>query len=107
MSPDNVQTAFPLLSLLVWLPILGGASCLLLGNARANTARWLGLAFAVATLALSVPLLTGFDHANAGEMFSPTQFGFDLLLPAFFVGIRAPSLKSGDESVNTAWARAE
>ena len=62
-------STFPLLSLLVWLPILGGACCLLLGNARANMARWLGLAFAVATLALSVPLLTGFDHANAGMQF--------------------------------------
>ncbi|GAA5009837.1 NADH-quinone oxidoreductase subunit M [Pseudoluteimonas lycopersici] len=62
-------STFPLLSLLVWLPILGGACCLLLGNARADMARWLGLAFAVATLALSVPLLTGFDHANAGMQF--------------------------------------
>ena len=62
-------STFPLLSLLVWLPILGGACCLLLGNARADMARWLGLAFALATLALSVPLLTGFDHANAGMQF--------------------------------------
>ena len=62
-------STFPLLSLLVWLPILGGGACLLLGNARANAARWLGLAFAVATLALSVPLLTGFDHANAAMQF--------------------------------------
>ena len=63
------QTGLPLLSVLIWLPILGGACCLLLGNARADTARWLGLAFALATLALSVPLLTGFDHANAGMQF--------------------------------------
>ena len=63
------QTGLPLLSVLIWLPILGGACCLLLGNARADMARWLGLAFALATLALSVPLLTGFDHANAGMQF--------------------------------------
>ena len=29
----------PLLSLLVWLPILGGALCLALGNARPQAAR--------------------------------------------------------------------
>ena len=63
------QTGLPLLSVLIWLPILGGGACLLLGNARANAARWLGLAFALATLALSVPLLTGFDHADAGMQF--------------------------------------
>src|ERR1700722_6177853 len=32
-------------------------------------------------------------------MFSPTQFGLALLLPAFFVASRSPSLKSGDDSV--------
>ena len=62
-------STFPLLSLLVWLPIIGGFGCLLLGNARANAARWLGLAFALATLALSVGMFTGLDHANAGMQF--------------------------------------
>ena len=37
----------PLLSLLVWLPILGGALCLALGNARPQAARWMALAFAL------------------------------------------------------------
>ncbi len=60
---------FPLLSLLVWLPILGGAACLLAGNARPQLARWLGLAFALATLAVSVPLFTAFDMADAGMQF--------------------------------------
>src|SRR4029077_14058234 len=38
--------------------------------------------------------------------FSPTQFGLDLLLPAFFVARRSPSLKLGDDSVNTPCALA-
>ena len=55
MSPEPLQSmtsngAFPLLSLLVWLPILGGALCLALGNARAQAARWAALAFALATV---------------------------------------------------------
>jgi len=64
-----VQMAFPLLSLLVWLPILGGALCLLLGNDRPQAARWVGLVTALAALVLSVPLLTGFDMGSAAMQF--------------------------------------
>jgi NADH-quinone oxidoreductase subunit M len=69
VSPDSVHAAFPLLSLLVWLPILGGALCLLLGNDRPQAARWVALATALAALVLSVPLLTGFDMGSAAMQF--------------------------------------
>jgi NADH-quinone oxidoreductase subunit M len=59
----------PLLSVLIWLPILGGAAVLALGNGRAQAARWLSLAVALATLVLSLLLFTGFDHAFAGMQF--------------------------------------
>jgi NADH-quinone oxidoreductase subunit M len=59
----------PLLSLLIWLPILGAALTLLLGNARPQAARWTALAFALAALALTVPLFIGFDYADAGMQF--------------------------------------
>ncbi|WP_147652474.1 NADH-quinone oxidoreductase subunit M [Vulcaniibacterium gelatinicum] len=61
--------SLPLLSLLIWLPILGGALTLMLGNARAQAARWLALATALATFALSLPLLTGYDPAVPGMQF--------------------------------------
>jgi hypothetical protein len=48
----------------------------------------------------------GLAQENAGETFSPTQFGLDLLLPAFFTASRWPSLKSGEVSMNAACARA-
>ncbi len=60
---------WPLLSILVWLPILGGALALALGNQRPQAARWLALTVAVATFALSVPLLTGFDHFTSALQF--------------------------------------
>ena len=60
---------WPLLSVLIWLPILGGALVLALGNARADAARWLGFAVAVLTFVFSVGLLTGFDYANPGLQF--------------------------------------
>src|SRR5581483_608916 len=48
----------------------------------------------------------GFDQFSAGDTFSPTQFGLDLLLPAFFTASRSPSLKLGEDRVNTLWALA-
>ncbi|WAC63599.1 NADH-quinone oxidoreductase subunit M [Pseudoxanthomonas sp. SL93] len=60
---------WPLLSVLIWLPILGGALVLALGNARANAARWLGFAIAVLTFVFSLGLLTGFDRTNPGLQF--------------------------------------
>ncbi|MBN8212045.1 MAG: NADH-quinone oxidoreductase subunit M [Xanthomonadales bacterium] len=60
---------WPLLSILVWLPIVGGAVALALGNQRAHTARWLALTVALATFALSIPLLTGFDHFTSALQF--------------------------------------
>ncbi len=60
---------WPLLSILIWLPILGGALVLALGNARAGAARWLSLAVAVLTFVFSLGLLSGFDYANPGLQF--------------------------------------
>jgi NADH-quinone oxidoreductase subunit M len=56
-----------LLSILIWLPIVGGFAALALGTHRAKEARWLALAVAVATFIVSIPLLTGYDAA-AGTM---------------------------------------
>jgi NADH-quinone oxidoreductase subunit M len=58
-----------LLSLLIWLPILGGAATLAFGNARPNAARWFAVLIAAATLALSIPLFAGFDYADPGMQF--------------------------------------
>jgi NADH-quinone oxidoreductase subunit M len=60
---------WPLLSILIWLPILGGALVLALGNARAGLARWVALAVALLTLVFSLPLLTSFDFANPSMQF--------------------------------------
>ena len=54
-----------LLSLLVWLPILGGLAVLALGERRVAAARWLALVIALVTLGASVPLYTGFDTSTS------------------------------------------
>ncbi|KAF1687759.1 NADH-quinone oxidoreductase subunit M [Pseudoxanthomonas broegbernensis] len=58
-----------LLSVLIWLPVVGGALVLLLGNARASAARWSSLAVAVATFLFSLRLLAGFDYGEPGMQF--------------------------------------
>ena len=63
------MTHLPLLSLLVWLPILGGVFTLMAGNARPQVARWIALAFAIAAFAISIPLFTGFDAGVAAMQF--------------------------------------
>ncbi len=61
--------SWPILSVLIWLPMLGGALALALGNQRAQAARWLALGVALLTFALSIPLLTGFDYAATAMQF--------------------------------------
>ena len=63
------MTHLPLLSLLIWLPILGGVFTLMAGNTRPQAARWIALAFAVATFALSIPLFAGADLGQAAMQF--------------------------------------
>jgi NADH-quinone oxidoreductase subunit M len=55
----------PLLSILIWLPILGGLATLAFGNERANAARWFALVVAIATLATSVLMFTHSDFTSA------------------------------------------
>jgi NADH-quinone oxidoreductase subunit M len=58
-----------LLSILIWLPIAGGALVLLLGDRRLSAARWLAVGVAVATFALSIALYCGFDGSTAEFQF--------------------------------------
>ncbi len=58
-----------LLSLLVWLPIVGGLVVLVLGEARVALGRWVALATSLVALALSVPLYQGFDTSTATFQF--------------------------------------
>ena len=59
-----------LLSLAIWLPILGGVAVLATGNdARAPLARVLSLLIALATFAVTIPLYTGFNSHSAALQF--------------------------------------
>ena len=58
-----------LLSLAIWVPILGALPILALGSERRDTVRWLSLAVAVAGFLVTLPLYTGFDRAYVGMQF--------------------------------------
>ncbi len=60
---------FGILSALVWLPIAGGIVLLALGDRRIVAGRWVALLVTLAAVALSVPLLTGFDRGTAEFQF--------------------------------------
>ena len=58
--------SLPLLSIAVWLPIVGGIAVAAMGETRAAAARSLALAVAILTFAVTVPLYTGFNaHTHA------------------------------------------
>jgi NADH-quinone oxidoreductase subunit M len=65
-----MATGFPLLSLLVWLPIFGGVAVLLIGDARASLARVAALVVALATFIASLPLWSGFDPHTTAMQFT-------------------------------------
>jgi proton-translocating NADH-quinone oxidoreductase, chain M len=60
---------WPLLSLLVWLPIAGAVAVLVTGDRNAGAARWLALLVSLATLALCVPLWSNFDASTSAMQF--------------------------------------
>src|SRR3990167_6670091 len=61
---------FPLLSLLIWLPIVGAVCVLLTGSDKhAGTARGIAILVAIANLLLCIPLYLGFDVTSYAMQF--------------------------------------
>ena len=64
------MTGIPFLSLAIWVPIVGGLLALASGSDRnASVARFVALFFALAGLAVSIPLYTGFDVNTSAMQF--------------------------------------
>ncbi len=57
-----------LLSLAIWLPILSGVVLLAVGR-DPHTVRWIALGAALASFAVTLPLIGGFDNATAAMQF--------------------------------------
>ena len=64
--------SFPLLSLLIWVPIIGGALTLFFGD-KPSTAKLFALLVGVASIALSAQLYFGFDQHSGAMQFVETH----------------------------------
>ena len=64
-----MQADWPILSVLVWLPIAAGLLLLIIGERNAAAARWLALAASAVTFVVSVILWRDFDPTTAAMQF--------------------------------------
>jgi NADH-quinone oxidoreductase subunit M len=80
-----------LLSLLIWLPIVGGFAVLFLGE-RGTAARWLALIVSGLALALSVPLYASFKTGTAEMQFIERTAWIPSIHADFYIGVDGISL---------------
>ena len=59
----------PLLSLVIWFPILGGVAVLFVGDENPGRVKALALTVAILSLLISIPLYSSFDPATAAMQF--------------------------------------
>jgi NADH-quinone oxidoreductase subunit M len=77
---------WPLLSVLIWLPILGAVAVLALGR-NPVVARWLTVLVALATLAASIPLYLGYDAVSGGMQFAESHAWINALKVYYSLGV--------------------
>jgi NADH-quinone oxidoreductase subunit M len=77
-----------LLSVSIWLPIIGGVLLLAVGrDENAQAVRWLALLAAVASFLVTVPLVTGFDVASAAMQFQEKLPWIDRFKVNYHLGV--------------------
>jgi NADH-quinone oxidoreductase subunit M len=89
MSDISLQNAFPWLSLIVFLPMLGAAAVCLV---RECSARWFALGITLADLLLSLPLWWWFDPATSQMQFTERVSWITAPPIAYSVGVDGISL---------------
>ncbi len=82
-----------LLSLSIWVPILGGLAVLTTSRDRnANLTRWIALIAAIAGFAVTIPLYTGFDPSTAALQFVENLPWIDRYKIRYFLGVDGISM---------------
>lgn len=88
-----MESGFPLLTLTIWLPILGGLAVLASGDKADSVSKWTALVFAVLTFLASLGLWMGFDPSSGQMQFverTPWMPAFDLYYSLGVDGISMP-----------------
>jgi len=84
---------WPILSILIWLPILGGIAVIAAGAQRAALARLLALIISILTFVFSISLFTSFDTSTAAMQFTelkPWVATFDIFYRLGVDGFSVP-----------------
>jgi NADH-quinone oxidoreductase subunit M len=68
-----MESNWPILSVLIWLPIIGGLLVVAVGDQRAALARLLALVVSGLTFILSITLFTSFDTSTAAMQFTEVK----------------------------------
>ncbi|MCS4504666.1 NADH-quinone oxidoreductase subunit M [wastewater metagenome] len=83
---------WPVLSLLIWLPILGGLAVLMTGERAADFSRRLALAISVVVFVLSLALWAGFESGTAAMQFVERTTWIDTFGIEYFLGVDGISM---------------
>ncbi len=87
-----MMSELPLLSLVIWLPIIGGSLVLLTANKGEQWVKWLSLLIAVLTFIASIPLYTEFQIATAGMQFVEHMAWIPTFQVAYYLGVDGISM---------------
>jgi NADH-quinone oxidoreductase subunit M len=83
---------WPILSIVIWLPIIGGLLVLGSGDKAPNVSRWLALGVSIATFLLSLPLWADFDSSTASMQFVEKAAWIPAYDINYFLGIDGISM---------------
>jgi len=83
---------WPILSLTIWLPIIGGVLVLASGDKAANATRWTALVVAIATFVVSLPLYTSFDPSTANMQFVERMPWIEVFKIEYYLGVDGISM---------------
>ena len=81
-----------LLSLAIWVPILGALPVFWIGSERRALVRWLSLLVAIAGFLVTIPLYTGFDVSQAGMQFVEKTPWITRFNVQYFLGVDGISM---------------
>lgn len=81
-----------ILSLVIWLPILGGIAVLVSGDGHLKRTKWLSLAVSVVTFLVSLPLWSRFDASTANMQFTERHAWIERFNIEYYLGIDGISM---------------
>ncbi|MBI4825384.1 MAG: NADH-quinone oxidoreductase subunit M [Nitrospirae bacterium] len=90
MQEIYFQSEYPILSFMVFLPLIGAAALLFMSNARA--VRWTSLIVTAGVMFISIPVLTGFDKTSYLMQFGERYEWIPSWGISYFIGIDGISI---------------